>query len=254
MIPLIIAGVMVLGSLMGSKKDDNNAKIANIAAKSDAKVKNIARMADNQMRAAKDSLSRYQQSQSNKFKLLSGGEQLSAQATNLLRLGDESVRGSLERRIAVSEEAGALAARAGAAGIGGGSLDMVSRANIMRTQRVDEMHRVVAEQQSDDGKLAMEQTMRAVVLGLDDTQFDTSLNFMESVASKTPRVDWGAAAVEAGMKGMQAYSSMGGSMPGAKAPTTQLPQQSPAAWAPQQSPAVSTSPFGSRPAPTIRMK
>ena len=182
-----------------------------------------------------------------------GGETLNAQATNLLRLGDESVRGSLERRIAVSEEAGALAARAGAAGIGGGSLEMVSRANAMRAQRVTEMSRVITEQQADDGKLAMEQTMRAVVLGLDDTQFDTSLNFMESVASKTPRVDWGTAAVKAGMEGMQAYSSMGGSF-GAKAPTTSLPQQSPAAWAPQQSPAVSTSPFGHRPAPTIRMK
>lgn len=254
MIPLIIAGVMVMSSLMGSKKDDDNAKIANIAAKSDAKVKNIMRMADNQMRAAKDSLSRYQQSQSNKFKLLSGGEQLNAQATNLLRMGDESVRGGLERRIAVSEEAGALAAQAGAAGVGGGSLEMVSRANILRNQRAEEMYRVITEQQADDGKLAMEQTQRAVILGLDDTQFDTSINFMESVASKTPRVDWAAAGMQAAASGLQAYSSMGGSFGGAKVPTTQLPQQSPASWAPQQSPAVSTSPFGHRPAPTIRVK
>lgn len=254
MIPLIIAGVMVMSSLMGSKKDDDNAKIANIAAKSDAKVKNIMRMADNQMRAAKDNLSRYQQSQSNKFKLMAGGDSLNAQATNMLRLGDESVRGGLERRIAVSEEAGALAARAGAAGIGGGSMQMVSAANAMRAARVEELYRVQAEQQSDDGLLALEQMQRQIVLGLDDTHFDTSINYMESVASKTPRVDWGAAGVKAGMAGLSAYSSMGGFSSPAAAPTTQLPQQSPAAWAPQQSPAVSTSPFGNRPAPTIRMK
>ena len=254
MVPLIIAGVMILSSLMGSKKEDDAAKIANIKAKSDTNVKNIMRQADNQMRAAKDSLSRYQQSQSNKYKLMSGGEQMNAQATNILRLADESVRGSLERRIAAGEEAGALAAAAGAAGIGGGSTEMESRANLMRAQRVEEMNRVATEQRTDDGLLAIEQTQRAVILGLDDVQFDTSLNFMESVANLTPRVDWAAAGAKAAVAGVQAYSGMGGSFGGAAAPTTQLPQQSPASFAPQQSPAVSTSPFGQRPAPTIRIK
>lgn len=254
MIPLIIAGVMVMSSLMGSKKEDDQAKLSNIAAKSDAKVKNILRMADNEMQAAKDSLARYQQSQSNKYKLLTGGQELNAQATNMLRMADDSVRGNIERRIQVSEEAGAIAAAAGTAGIGGGSLAMVEQVNRMRLQRAEEYSRQMTEQQTEDGRLAMLQTQQAMVLGLDDTIIQTSLNHMESVANKTPRVDWGAATGKAVMAGVQAYSSMGGFNTPAAGPTTSLPQQSPAAWAPQQSPAVSTSPFGHRPSPSLRFK
>lgn len=254
MIPLIIAGVMVVSSLMGSKKEDDKAKLSNIAAKSDAKVKNILRMADNQMQEARDSLGRYQQSQSNKFKLLTGGQQLNAQATNLLRMADDSVRGNVERRIQVSEEAGALAASAGGAGIGGGSLAMLEQVNRMRLQRAEEYTRQSVGQQTEDAQLAMLQTQQAMVLGLDDTIIQTSLNHMESIASKTPRVDWGAATGKAVMAGVQSYASMGGFSSPAAGPTTTLPQQSPAAWAPQQSPAVSTSPFGHRPAPSLRLK
>lgn len=252
MIPLIIAGVMMMSSLMGSKKEDENAKLANIASKSNANVKNIMRMADNQMQAAKDSLSRYQQSQSNKFKLMSGGEEMNAQATNILRMADEAVRGGLERRIQVSEEAGAQAASAGAAGVGGGSLEMVQQASRMRAQRVEEMSRVMTDQQLGDTKGAMEQTQRAVILGLDDTQFQTSMSYIEQQADKTPRVNWAAAGLKAVAAGAEAYSSMGGFSSGGA--TTSIPQQSLAGPGLQQSAAVSTSPFGNRPSPTLRFK
>lgn len=253
MIPLIIAGVMIAASLMGSKKEDDQAKVANITEKSNTRVRNILRMADNEMQAARDNLARYQQSQSNKFKLMSGGDQLNAQATNILRLADESVRGGLERRISAAEEYGSMAAGAGAAGVGGGSLTMVEQASRMRVERVEQMHSVLQDQQASDAQSSMEQTQRAIILGLDDTQFQTSMSFIEDQAREVPRVNWAAAGLKAVASGMSAYSSMGGSFGGSAPANTGL-QQSVAGPGVQQSAAVNTSPFGARPQPTLRMK
>lgn len=253
MIPLIIAGVMVMSSLMGSKKEDENAKLSNIASKSNTTVKNILRVADNDMSAARDNLARYQQSQSNKFKLMSGGDEMNAQATNILRRADESVRGSFERRIAAAEEAGALATVAGAAGVGGGSLKMVEQANRMRVGRVEEMNRENTEQFIGDAAAGLTQTQRAIILGLDDTQIFTSQSYIEEQANKTPRVNWAAAGLKAAAAGAKAYASMGGFDSPAAAPQQGL-QQSMAGPNLQQSAAVSTSPFGNRPSPTLRFK
>lgn len=249
MIPLLImAGMM----LLQSRDEDNKAKLQNIKAKSDAKVNNLLRMADNEMQAAKDSLARYQQSQSNKYKLMAGGAQLDADRTNLLRMADDSVRGGIERRIQVSEEAGQIAAAAGFAGIGGGSLAMVEQQSVLRSQRVEEAARIQKEQYDYDGQLSLDQTHQSMILGLDNTQINTSFNFIEQQAQLAPRVDWGAAVVKAGASAAQAYFGAGGTIGGgAKAPTTGLQMSRVGV---QQSAAVSTSPFGSRPSPTLRLK
>lgn len=253
MLPLIFAAVMVGQQLLQSKGQDDQAKVDNILKKSNDRVAKTLRNAENQMSAAKDSLTRYQQSQSNKFKLMTGGDTLNAQATNMLRVADSMVQGGFERRIAAAEEAGALAASAGSAGVAGGSLDIVERTSQMRVQRVEQAFAQRNEQMLADAELEMDQTERAMILGLDDVQVNTSLNYMEQRTQETPRVDWATAGIKAGLAGMQAYVGAGGTF-GSTAPTTQLPQQSPASFAPQQSPAVSTSPFGHRPAPTLRMK
>lgn len=252
--PLLLAGAMAGMSLLQSIDQDQQSKLANIKAKSDAKVANILRIADNQMQAAKDSLARYQQSQSNKYKLLSGGQELDAQRTNLLRMADDSVRGSFERRIQVAEEAGALAASAGAAGVGGGSLAMVEQQQVLRSQRMEEAARIQKEQMEFDGELAMDQTQQAMVLGLDDVQINTSLNFMETQPQLQPRVNWTSALLKAGAQGAQSYFMMGGKMPSFGGGATSGGLQQSVAGGPMQSAAVSTSPFGNRPAPTLRMK
>lgn len=250
--PLIMAAMMAGQSLMQAKEQDKQAKLYNIKAKSDAKVSNILRMADNQMQAAKDSLTRYQQSQSNKYKLMSGGAQLDAQRTNLLRMADDSVRGSFERRIQSAEEAGAIAASAGAAGVGGGSLAMVEQQQVLRSQRVEEAARVQKEQFDFDGTLNLEQSTQAMVLGLDDVQINTSLNFMETQAQLQPRVDWASALMKAGMSGAQSFFMAGGKLPSFGGGQQGL--QMSVAGGPQQSAATPSSPFGNRPAPILGFK
>lgn len=254
MVPLIFAAVMAGNSLLQSKKQDDQAKLDNIAKKSNDRVANILRAADNTMSAAADNLKRYQQSQSNKFKLMSGGDTLNAQATNMLRIADSLVSGSFERRVAVAEQAGALAANAGGAGVGGGSLDMLEKANTLRAQRAEQQYEDRKAQQLGDAALEMDQTERAIILGLDDTQFNTSLNYMEQRTQLTPRVNWGQAALSAGMAAMQGYTSAGGSFGSAASTASTVPQSSVAGAGIQQSTAVSTSPFGNRPLPTLRIK
>lgn len=254
MIPLIIAGVMIMGALMKSKGEDDQAKVDNIAKASNDKVSKILRNADNQMQAAKDSLTRYQASQSNKYKLETGGNAANAQATNILRTADSLVQGSFERRIAAAEEAGAAAAQIGASGMGGGSANMIENANLLRVARTEQMFSDRQAQQLGDMELELDQTERATILGLDDVQVNTSLNFMEQNTPETPRVNWAKAGLQAGMAGMSAYMGAGGSFGGSAAPTTSVPQQSVAGQGLQQSRAVSTSPFGARPSPTLRMK
>lgn len=249
---LLAAAAFAGMSLLQSKGQHDQAKLDNIAKKSNDKVANIIRKAENQMAAAQASLQTYQQAQSNKYKLLTGGEAANAIATNLLRTADSLVAGGFERRIAAAEEAGTIAATAGAAGVGGGSLDMVSRASQLRVQRVEQQFAERQAQQLGDMELELDQTERATILGLDDIDFAASLNFMEQRTQRTPGVNWGMAGLQAGMAGMQAYIASGGSF-GRRAQTTGL-EQSVAGPGIQQSAAVSTSPFGARPQPTLRIK
>lgn len=205
-----MAIAMAAKGLEEGKQVKGQAKIDKITMKSNVKVSNLNLMASNNMAKAKGDLARFQQANSNKHKLMAGAENIESQRTNMLRLADEGVRGSLEARIGASEAAGALVAAAGAAGIGGGSVNALDATNRIRAQRAQELADRNLDTQLYDAQRNIDQTFEATVLGLDDIQFNDSLNYMQAQESYIREPSWGQIGLQAGMTFAQTYNSMGG--------------------------------------------
>jgi len=201
---------MAAGAIEKGRIAKGQAKLDKFTMKQNVKLENQARQIDNTMAKAKGDLARFQQANNNKYKLKAGGESVEAQRTNVLRLADAAVKGSFESRIAASEVAGALAASAGFAGIGGGSLQMIEAANNMRYQRADELSQRQTDAQLYDGERNIQQTIESTVLGLDDVQFFDNINYQTAQESYIREPSWGEIGGQAAMAFGQAYTSMGG--------------------------------------------
>lgn len=205
-----MAAVMAAQALEKGKEVKAQAKIDKITLKSNTKVQNLTTAASNTLAKAKGDIARFQQAQSNKYKLKAGAEAVESQRTNMLRLSDAAVRGSFDSRIAAAEASGAIAAAAGAAGIGGSSLDMIDASNRIRQQRAQEISDTQLRDSLYDGQRNIDQTTEATLLGLDDITFNDSINYMQAQTPYVKEPSWAQIGLQAGMQFAQTYNSMGG--------------------------------------------
>ena len=210
MVPLIMAGIMAAQSLEKGKLAKGQAKTDKFVAKSNTKLENMQRATDNIWKKTKGDLARFQQAKGNSIKLRAGADAVESQTTNTLRLMDDAVRGGFDRRIAASEEAGALVAASGAAGIGGGSIDMINASNTIRQQRVQEMTDRSLDTAVYDSNRNIDQTIRSTILGLDDIQFNDDINFMTAQTPYIKEPSWGEIGLGAGMAFASTFNSMDG--------------------------------------------
>lgn len=210
MIPIIMAGIMAAQAFQKGKEGKAQAKLDKKTMQRNTLLENQRRDVDNVLAKARGDLARYQQSRSNKYKLIAGAESVEAQRTNLLRLSDAAVRGTFESRINASEVAGAVAAQAGFAGVGGGSIDMLNATNTLRVQRADELAQRQTDDQLYDGERNIRQTLEATVLGLDDVTIFDDINYMKAQESYIKEPSWGEIGMNAGMQFMSSFTSMGG--------------------------------------------
>jgi hypothetical protein len=205
-----MVAAMAAQGLEKGKEVKAQAKIDKVTTKSTTKVNNMLTASSNILAKAKGDLNRYQQSNSNKYKLIAGAENVESQRTNMLRLSDEAVRGSFDARIAASEVAGALTAAAGAAGIGGSSLDMIDASNRIRQQRAQELSDRQVDNQLYDAQRSIDQTIESTILGLDDIQFNDSINYMKDQEQYIKEPSWAAIGAQAGMQFATTFNSVGG--------------------------------------------
>lgn len=205
-----MAAVMAAQKYEEGKQIKGQAKVDKLTFKSNTKVQNTVTAASNILAKAKGDLARYQQANSNKYKLLAGAEAVESQRVNMLRLSDEAVRGSFDQRIAVAEISGALAAATGGAGIGGGSIDMIDASNRIRSQRAQELLDRSTDTQLYDAQRNVDQTWEATILGLDDIQYNDSINYMQAQTPYVKEPSWAQIGLGAGMQFAQTFNSMGG--------------------------------------------
>lgn len=224
MLPLIMAGIMAAQSLQQGQAARAQAKIDKVTMKSNVKIENMRREAENILSKTRGDLARFQQARSNKYKLQSGADSVESQQVNMLRLSDAAVRGSLESRIQAAEVGGALAANAGAAGIGGSSLDMLNATNRIRQERAEQLASDQTDDQLYDASRNIDQTREATILGLDDAVIMDDINYMKAQEQYIKEPSWIEIGMNAGMQFATSYASMGGfDQRGGKAPTW-LPQ------------------------------
>lgn len=215
-IPLAMATMSAAQGL----QQQGAAKAARIADESNTRVNNIIRESNNILAAASGSLSRYMQSRQNQVHLKNTGKELEAITTNMLRLQDAAQTGTLERRIAAAEEAGALSASVGAAGIGGGTVQMLNSTMNLRSAMVEQLARTEQKQQQYDMNLARESTKEQMILGLSDVQFLDNINMMEYQSRNIQVPSTASVFGNAALTFMKFYSQLGGSFGGGDTSTT----------------------------------
>lgn len=212
-----MAGMAAVGAVAGGLKDQADAKIAKITEKSNTLAMNKTRQANNKLSAAKGTLNRYLQARSNQVHLQNAGAQIDSFTTNVARFQEASTTGSLERRLQVAEEAGAFAAQQGATGMGGGTLQMLSKTTALRQARGEQQIARAEKQQLFDIDQQKKAAIDSMVLGLDNTQVIDDVNLAEYQARNIHVPSSGEIFGNAAMTFMQAYAQYGGGA-GSKAP------------------------------------
>lgn len=193
-------------ALQGMGQQDA-AKADAITAKSNAKIQNITREANNELAAARGHLTRYQTTRKNREFLRQAGVEYEASTTNLLRYQESLAEGAVDRRIRNAEEGGALALASSAAGVGGSTIDMLDSTNRLRQARIEQLTQRQADQRQGDMNAQRATIYESMLLGLDSVEIADGLN----VASVLPRhvnvPSTGAVLLNAGIR---AYSETGG--------------------------------------------
>nr|WP_156438391.1 hypothetical protein [Burkholderia sp. BDU5] len=105
--------------------DNANTYSQNTINQANADAANAVRAANNGFAAAQAALSNLTRSIGNQAKLEAGGKAEDALTTNILRLQDQAVHGSLESQLRSAEQLGAVRAAAAAAGVGGSTARML---------------------------------------------------------------------------------------------------------------------------------
>ena len=117
--------VLAAMAVMGAVKGQNEAKATNITNKANTKIANLQREVSNEKAGATASLNRMTQSIKNNDMLRQGGQVSNDISKKQLELGEQMTKGGFSQRLKAAQEAGALAAASGAAGVGGGSVQMM---------------------------------------------------------------------------------------------------------------------------------
>ena len=222
-IPLAMAGM----SMAQGMNQQADAKIARDTEESNTRIRNIQRLANNQLAAAQGSLARYTQSQSNQQHLKAGGNQLNAITTNLIRIQEAADSRKLDARIAHAEESGALAARAGAMGVGGATVQMLNATVTLRQQMATEMSNRQDKQVREGMLLAKEDAINSMILGLSNVQYNDEINYMEHQARNINVPSTGQIAANAALTFAQAYAQFGGGLKSAGVGTNNQGQAQP---------------------------
>lgn len=220
-VPLIMAG-MSMAQGMNAQAD---AKIQKATDKSNTRVRNIQRLANNKLAAAQGSLARYTQSRNNQQQLKAGGNQLNAITTNLIRTQEAGDYGRLSARINQAEENGALAAKAGALGMGGATVQMLNATVNLRQQMATQMSNSQEKQQVENLLIAKTDAIDSMILGLSNVQYNDEINMMEHQEQRINVPSTGMIAANAAMTFASAYAQFGGGLSNAGPGTVNLQGQ-----------------------------
>lgn len=126
-IPLMMAA----SSLMQSGSQNGSIKAQNITNKSDTKIANMQQAGNSLISSAKGALSRFNQSVQTQDAMRQYGDANNQIEDQKAALGEQMTTGSFMNRLSAAHEAGALAARSSASGVGGSTITMIGATNAL---------------------------------------------------------------------------------------------------------------------------
>jgi len=174
-------GVSLAGSFFGNRAsksaaknqeriDTANAYAQNLLGQTNADAANMVRGANNKLAVEQSRLSNKLRSMGNQAKLEAGGDAIGALNTNLVRLQDRAVNGSLNQRIQAAEQLGAMQAQAAAMGAGGTTAAMLHQTMQLAQSRAETAQHQQAQYQTYDMLAQRAGIKRNMVMALDQGQ------------------------------------------------------------------------------------
>ena len=174
-------GMQLLGGMGQREQAKAQARLTraeNLVNKANIDAANTISKANNELAATVGSLNRFRQNANNRQVLrLSGQEQEQIQ-TNLLRAISDLRHGALEDRLDTAFEAGALAATAAAAGVGGGSKDVLNATIRMAGARKQAALEQAGDQMTYDALTLLTNTQADAYMQMDSTLILDELDLM----------------------------------------------------------------------------
>lgn len=178
-------GVQFLGNALGglgqreqAKAQARLTKAENLVNKANTEAANTIRKANNELGAAVGSLNRFRQAANNRQIMRQYGQEQEQIQTNLSRAMSDLRRGAMEERLDTAFELGSLAAYAAAAGVGGGSKNVLNSTIRMTNAR----KQAALEQQGDqityDALTLLTNTQADAYMALDSTLILDQLDLM----------------------------------------------------------------------------
>lgn len=204
--PLIMAGM----TLAQGRTQQGQAKLQRKAEIQNAEWDNEIRISNNELAGARGALGRYTQSLRNQQHLKEYGKSIDAATENLVRVNDNYVSGNLERRIVAAEEAGAIAAQRGAAGVYGGTAQMLDATIALRQDRIQQQAKEEFKLQRKNLTDQRSSLVEGMILGMDDVAIVDDINYIPTIARQVNVPSNAAVFGQAALTFAQAYAQYGG--------------------------------------------
>ncbi len=146
----------------------------------------ITTKSGNERRGAESALANFSQSLSNMRMMRAAGEAFNDAQGNIARRAEASSVGPLKMRLAAAEELGAVSAMAGAAGVGGSSVEMYNE-TVRLTGAMNEQ-RFAEDVATDDfgSRGAAGNIISSAVVGMDNNIYRANLDYTQYVDHKKP--------------------------------------------------------------------
>lgn len=151
----------------------------------------------NQKEAAVTSLQRFSQSLANQRKMKAGGSQYDAQTLNLASRADANTTSNFQRQIQAASEMGSAVAMAGAAGVGGSSVETYQRTLALRQSVNDEAIKRAQDAQQINGADARSAIISDTIASLDNTQVVANMDYTQLIDHQKQQGIFGAFAAAA---------------------------------------------------------
>lgn len=202
-------GIKAVMGLSNAYLEEANARAYNIVSEANAWASNLVRGANNELKAKRGSLARYNQSVNNQRVLDNAGDARTAALVNYRRARDSAVQEDFETQLKLSEQAGAQAAASALSGLSGGVADIVAGTSALRASRIKQR---AAESMAQGDWDAQQMTKNITAAGydqLDQSEITEDLDHSIDVAQrKTANTSiWAAVMSQQDMKSMANIAS-----------------------------------------------
>lgn len=181
------AGITAIMGISSGITQQGQIDANNIVSDANAYAQNLVRSANNELKASRAGLARYNQSVNNQRTLENTGSTLEAATINYRRARDSAMSDDFESQIAFSEQAGAQAAAAALSGLTGGVADMVNGTTALRKARLQQR----SDESMKQGDWDAGQRAKNILLSgwdsLDNSEIAADMDYSVDIATKQVR-------------------------------------------------------------------